>query len=105
MRNFGQTMRMVAIGAGVFLFCAGRSNAQVVGSTTVSPFTGQVISTSSGFNPLTNQIGTSQVLINPVTGQQVAVGIGQNPVTGTIFRTDVVRNPVTGATITLQQRF
>ena len=60
---------------------------------------------TSGYNPLTNQIGQSRVVVNPLTGQQVGVGVSQNPMTGTIYRTDVVRNPWTGATITYRQRY
>ena len=105
MRNVQRAMLMAAIGTGVFLFCPSRSNAQIVGTTGVNPFTGQVNVVTSGYNPLLNQIGTSNVAINPITGQQVAVGISQNPLTGTIYRTDLVRNPFTGATITYRQRY
>ena len=105
MRNIRQLASMAVIGAGVFLFCTGRSNAQVVGTTGVNPFTGQLNTVTSGFNPLTNQIGQSRVVVNPLTGQQVGVGISQNPFTGTISRTDVVRNPWTGAAFTVRQRY
>jgi hypothetical protein len=105
MRSFRQFIGVAAIGAGVFLLAAGTSNAQVLVTTGVNPYTGQVYSYSAGYNGLTNQYGASNLVINPVTGQQVVVGVGQNPITGTIYSTDAVRNPWTGATLIYRQRY
>ncbi len=105
MRNIRKLLSIAVIGAGVFLFGTSRSNAQVVGTTGVNPFTGQITTVTSGFNPILNQFGQSSVSVNPLTGQQVGVGISQNPLTGTVYRTDVVRNPWTGAAFTVRQRY
>jgi hypothetical protein len=94
-----------AIGVGAFLLSAGRSNAQLLVTTGVNPFTGQIYTYSSGYDPLLNRYGASTIVINPVTGLEAGVGIGQNPLTGTIYRTDVVRNPWTGATLSHKQKY
>ena len=105
MRSLRHPLRLAALALGVFWSSASISNAQVVGTTTVNPFTGQVATNTSGYNPLLNQFGSSSVVVNPWTGQQTGVGISQNPLTGTIYRTDIVRNPWTGATFSTRQRY
>jgi hypothetical protein len=105
MRKIKQLLVMATVAAGATLLIPGTSNAQVIGNTTINPYTGQVYRYSAGYNPLTNQYGSSRVVINPYTGFQTGVGIGQNPYTGTIYRTEVIRDPWTGGVFTSRQRY
>jgi len=98
-------MTLTALVAGVLLFSAAPSQAQVIGGTRIDPFTGRIVTNTTGYNPLTNQVGSSSIVTNPFTGAQTGVAISQNPWTGTIYRTDIARNPWTGGTVTYQQQY
>jgi hypothetical protein len=105
MQTMKHLLSVAAIAIGALMLTPGGSHAQVIGGTRINPYTGEVYSYTTGYNPLVNQYGSSNVVINPLTGQETAVGIGQNPYTGTIYRTDVVRNPWMGGTVIYRQRY